>query len=260
MLEYLARLGYACKALIYAIVGSLAVAAAMNRGGRVTDKSGALRFVLGQPFGRAMLLVLGVGLCGYAVWRVLDAIQDPDHLGTELKGLVRRIGHVGRAAVYGALGIESFRLFSGLSGSNGHETQMWTARIMDVPFGAFLVGLLGAIVAAFGVSEIIAAFKGGYSKTLDLSPIPAGWRRTAETISRVGIGARGVIFTVLGVFLVRAAFQNDPTEAQGTRGSMLELADAADGRWILAFVGAGLFAYAIDQAIHARCRRIKPVT
>lgn len=40
---------------------------------------------------------------------------------------------------------------------------------------------------------------------------------------------------------------------------MLELADATDGFWILAFVGAGLLAYAFDQALHARCRRITPV-
>lgn len=260
MLETLARLGYACKSVVYAIVGMLALAAAVNRGGRVTDTSGALRVVLGQPYGRVMLLVLAIGLCGYALWRILDAIHDPDRHGTEFKGLVHRIGHVFRAVVYGALGIESFRLFSGLSGSNGREAQMWTARILDVPLGVVLVGLVGVIVSVFGVSEIIASFKGGYSRTLDLSRIPAGWRRTAEAISSFGIGARGVIITVLGVFLVRAAFQNDPTEAQGTRGSMLELANAAEGRWMLAFIGAGLLAYAIDQAIHARCRRIKPVT
>ncbi|HXG55995.1 MAG TPA: DUF1206 domain-containing protein, partial [Vicinamibacterales bacterium] len=193
------------------------------------------------------------------VWRILDAIQDPDRHGTEWKAIVHRIGHVVRGVVYGALGIESFRLFSGFGGSNGREVQMWTARIMDVPLGGVLIGLVGLGVSVFGVSEVVAGFKGGYSRTLDLSPIPARWRRTAEAISRFGIGARGVIITVLGVLLVRAAFQNDPSEAQGTRGSMLKLADVADGRWILAFIGAGFLAYAIDQAIHARCRRIKPV-
>lgn len=258
-LEPLARLGYASKALIYAIVGYLALAAALERGGRVTDTSGALRVVLQQPFGRFLLIVLAVGLCGYALWRILDAIGDPDRHGTSFKGLVTRIGNAVRALIYGGLGIEAFRLFRGLGGSSRHEAQMWTARFLDFPLGEWLVGLAGLIVAIYGVSELISSFKGGYSNTLDVSPIPPGLRSTAENISRVGIGARGVIITILGIFLVRAALTRDPSEAHGTRESILELANTIPRDWALLFIGVGLLAYAFDQAIHAWCRRIRPV-
>lgn len=259
MIEQVARLGYASKALVYAIVGYLALAAALERGGRVTDTSGALRVVLQQPFGRFLLIVLAVGLCGYALWRVLDAISDPDRHGTSFKGLVTRIGNALRALIYGGLGIEAFSLFRGLGGSNRREAQMWTARFMDMPLGEWLVGLAGLIVAIYGVSEVIASFKGGYSHTLDLSPIPPRFRRAAENISRVGIGARGVIIAILGIFLVRAALTRDPSEAHGTRDSMLELANTVPRDWALLFIGVGLLAYAFDQAIHAWCRRIRPV-
>jgi len=259
MIEPLARLGYASKALVYAIVGYLALAAAFNRGGRVTDTSGALRVVLTQPFGKLLLLVLAVGLCGYAVWRTLDAIRDPDRHGRDFKGLVTRIGNGVRAVIYGGLGYESFRLFRGLRGSNGREAEAWTARFLDLPLGEVLVGLVGVIVVVYGISEVISSLKGGYSDTLDLSPIPPQFRRLSENISRIGIGARGVIIVVLGIFLVRAALQRDPSEAHGTRESILELANVVPGNWALIFVGVGLLAYAFDQAIHARCRRIRPV-
>ena len=215
MLERLARLGYASKALIYAIVGSLAIAAALGRGGRITDTSGALRVILRNPAGRLVLLILAVGLCGYALWRVLDAIRDPDHHGTDVKGLVTRIGNGVRAVIYGGLGIEAFRLFRGLGGSSSGEAQMWTARIMDVPAGVWIVAIGGAIVAVYGVSEIIAGFRGGYSRTLDLSPVASHLRTVAEAISRFGIGARGVIITVLGTFLVRAGLQRRPERGAG---------------------------------------------
>jgi hypothetical protein len=257
MIEQLARLGYAAKALIYAIVGTLAVAAALNRGGRVTDTSGALRVILEHPAGRFLLVILGIGLLGYAAWRILDAIGDPDGHGTDFKGLVTRIGNAVRAVIYGALGFEALKLFHGLGGSSPDEARMWTARIMDIPLGVWLVGLGGAIVAVYGVSEIISSFRGGYSRTLDVSPIPPRLRATAEGISRFGIGARGVIIATLGYFLVHAALERDPSEAHGTRESILEIVNVANGRWILAFIGAGLFAYAVDQAIHARCRRIQ---
>ncbi len=259
MIEPLARLGYASKALIYVIVGGLAAAAAANRGGRVTDTSGALRVILSQPFGQGILIVLAIGLCGYAAWRVLDAFADPDRHGTDFGGLVVRIGNLIRGLIYGALGVEAFRLARGLRGSKGNEAEMWTARIMELPFGEWMVGLAGAIVAVYGLSQLVTALKLKMDKLIDLSAVPSVLRGPAVRISRFGVGARGVIIAVLGVFLVRAAITHNPTEAHGTRESVLEIANAVQGRWLLAAMAAGLVAYGIDQALHARCRRISPV-
>jgi hypothetical protein len=66
-----------------------------------------------------------------------------------------------------------------------------------------------------------------------------------------------VIIVVAGIFLVRAAIQNDPGEARGTRDSMIELAGVFEGRWLLTALAVGLIAYSVDQALHARCRRIR---
>lgn len=260
MIEPLARLGYASKALIYVIVGGLAAAAAANRGGGVTDTSGALRVILSQPFGQLLLIVLGVGLCGYAVWRFLDAWRDPDRHGTDFHGLVTRIGNVVRGLVYGALGIEAFRLARGLRGSRGNEAEAWTAKIMDLPLGEWIVAIAGCIIVVFGISEVISALKLQISRQIDLTPVPRALRGATIKISRFGVGARGAILAVLGVFLVRAAIRHDPSQVHNTRESALEIANAVPGRWLLAAIAAGLIAYGIDQALHARCRRITPVT
>lgn len=259
MIESLARLGYASKAVIYAIVGGLAIAAALNRGGRITDTSGALRVILSQPFGQFLLLVLGVGLCGYAIWRFLDALMDPDRRGRAFGGLVIRIGNVIRGLVYGALGLEAFRLARGLRGSNGREAEMWTARIMEWPLGEWLLGLAGLIVAIYGVSQLIDSIRIHVEDTIDLSGIPRDWRIPLARISRFGVGARGVIIAVLGVFLVRAAIEHNPSAAAGTRESVIEIANAVQGRWLLTAIALGLLAYGVDQALHARCRRIRPL-
>jgi hypothetical protein len=260
MIESLARLGYASKAFIYAIVGGLAAAAALNQGGRVTDTSGALRVILEQPFGSFLLILLAVGLCGYAAWRVLDAVRDPEHKGTDTAGLLKRGGSMIRGLIYGGLGLEAFRLVRGRAGASGGEAELWTARIMDLPFGPWLVGIAGAAIAAYGVHEVIGAIRHRLDKDLDLSPLPRSIRSAATRVSRLGVGARGVIAAVLGGFLVRAALQRDPSEAHGTREAVLEIANTFQGRWLLAAIAAGLIAYGIDQAIHARCRRIRAVT
>ena len=260
MIESLARLGYASKALIYAIVGGLAIAAALNRGGRITDTSGALRVILSQPFGQFILLVLGVGLCGYSAWRFLDAWQDPDRRGRDFGGLVVRIGNVVRGIAYGALGLEAFRLARGLRGSNGREAELWTARILEWPLGEWLIGLVGLIVAIYGISQLIAAIRVHVDDTIDLSALPRDWRVPLARISRFGVGSRGIIIAVLGFFLTRAALSHDAGEAVGTRGSVIEIANAVQGRWLLIAIAVGLFAYGVDQALHAKCRRIRPVT
>lgn len=63
----LARLGYASKGILYLVVGVLAGKAALGAG-RVTDTKGALRNLHAQPFGQVLLLVLALGLAGYAIW------------------------------------------------------------------------------------------------------------------------------------------------------------------------------------------------
>jgi hypothetical protein len=255
----LARLGYASKAFIYATMGLLAAAAALNRGGRVTDTRGALPVILAHPFGNAVLVVLAIGLCGYCLWRVLDAFFDPDRRGTSFKGLAFRIGGVIRALIYGGVGVEAFRLAKGLRASGGGDASIksWTARIMDLPLGPWLIAIAGAIIAAYGVSEIVAAIKDDEDEKKDMSSVDTPTRAILCRIARFGVAARALIIVVLGIFLVRAALRHDPSEAEGVRGSLLELVGAVHGRWLLALMAAGLIAYGLDQALHARYRRIR---
>lgn len=259
MLERLARLGYASKALIYLIVGGLAGTAALGAGGRVTDTSGALLTVLSQPFGPFVLLVLSIGLLGYATWRVLDAIRDPEHQGHDFPAVLIRIGKVFRAAIYGALGVEALRLARGLRKSSGQQAELWAARVMTWPLGEWLLGITGLIVAAYGVSQVVKAIRGRTDDDIDLSAMSRAARKAAINISRFGIAARGVIVVVLGVFLVRGAWQGRASEVADTRESVIELAAVLPGRSMLAAIALGLMAYGFDQALRSRFRRITPV-
>jgi hypothetical protein len=259
MLEPAARLGYASKAVIYGIIGVLAVLTAVNRGGFITDTSGALRLVLTRPFGRALLLVLAVGLCGYAVWRLLDAVMDPDRDGTSPTGALNRIGHAVRGCVYGGLGLEAFRMVRGRRGSNGDLIELWTARVLDWPLGELVVAVAGAALASYGAMELVRVLRGQDDPKVDWSAISRDTRSVLRKVSRFGVGIRAGLLMTLGAFLVRAALTHDPDQAAGPRESLLRLGGLFEGRWFLAVVAAGLVAYAIDQAVHAYCRRIRRV-
>ena len=63
----LVRLGYFAKGVIYTLIGVLAMRVAFGMsGGRLTDPSGVLLQIVGQPFGRALLTALGIGIVAYA--------------------------------------------------------------------------------------------------------------------------------------------------------------------------------------------------
>jgi hypothetical protein len=75
--ERLARLGYTAKGIVYAIIGVLAVKAALGTGGKTTDQKGALGEIATQPFGKFLLVLMALGLIGYVIWRFVEAVQDP---------------------------------------------------------------------------------------------------------------------------------------------------------------------------------------
>ena len=61
---WLARMGFLVKGALYMVIGTLALQVAAKAGGRVTGTRGTLTTVLGQPFGRTLLLVAAMGLLG----------------------------------------------------------------------------------------------------------------------------------------------------------------------------------------------------
>jgi hypothetical protein len=70
----------------------------------------------------------------------------------------------------------------------------------------------------------------------------------------VGHLARGVVFGLIGVFLVRAAWQYDPEEAIGLDGALAKVLRADYGDTLLGLVAAGLAAYGVYCFAEARYR------
>jgi hypothetical protein len=255
-IERLARVGYAAKAVLYATIGILAAQAALGEGGRTTDTGGALRELLQAPYGRAMLVVVAVGLLGYSFWLFVRAATDAEHRGDGAKGIALRVGDVIRGLAHGALGLAALRLARGDGGGGqGDGAREWAGRAMDAPFGEGLVWLAAAGVAGYGLYQLYRSWHAKLGRRLPLSELPAGTARWVVGVSRFGIAARGIVFCLIAYFLARAAAQHDPSQAGGLRESLGALAGV--GRWPLAVVALGLVAYGVYELVNARYRRIQ---
>jgi hypothetical protein len=71
--EWLARAGLVARGAIYGIIGVLALEMAFGAGGKTTNQSGALGELAKQPGGKILLVLMAIGLFGYAFWRLLRA-------------------------------------------------------------------------------------------------------------------------------------------------------------------------------------------
>ena len=81
-------------------------------------------------------------------------------------------------------------------------------------------------------------------------------RKFVIFLGRFGYGALGVVFTIVGFFLIVAAIQFNPQKAKGLDTALRELLRLPFGPLLLGIVALGLIAYGVYSFAEARYRRV----
>jgi hypothetical protein len=254
MIERLARLGYLSIGTVYIIVGLLAVMAGLGRRGSAGSQKTALQFIVHQPFGGVALGIIAIGLVGYMLWRLISAVTDSEHRGTDAKGIALRVTGAIRGLIYGGFAVSVIQLMRhrGSGADSDTKARHWSGVAMDKPLGRWALAAAGLAVVIYGAYQLYKAWDAKLSKRIHLGEMDAPVRRKVVAVSRFGIGARGVVFFVIGGSLVLAAVRQNPNAARGTSGALQELPDP-----VLVVVGVGLAAYGMYAWVNARYRSIK---
>ena len=257
-IENLARCGYAAKGLVYGIIGILALQSALGAGGQTTDTKGALFMVAQQSWGRSLLVVLGIGLFGYALWRIVMGIWDSEAKGNDFKGIAMRIGYGLSGLAYGGLALTAFQLVAGAqSQQSGHTMRYdWTARALAQPLGRFLIVAVGLIVIGIALSALYTAYSAKFREHLKSGSMSATEMTWVTRAGRAGYSARGIVFLLIGWFFIRAALQSDAKETGGLDQALTTLAHQPYGPWLLGVVALGLIAYGLYGWCEAFYRRV----
>ncbi len=240
------RAGYAAKGVVYAVVGFLAAQAALGQGGKTTGSKGAIQEIGQQPFGQVLLVLVGVGLACYALWRFLSAFVDAEGKGSDAKGIAVRVGYFVAALIHVGLSVAAFSAMGGDGGSDGERSaQSMTARAMSVPFGQWLVIGAGIAMGLAGIGQWLQMAKGTYRQRFALDGAAVAQRLWIERAAKLGLAARGVVFLLIGFFLVQAGWQADSSEAKGLGGALSTLAQQPYGPWLLGVTALGLICFGI---------------
>jgi Domain of Unknown Function (DUF1206) len=253
--ERLGRIGLATKGVSFVLVGVLALLVAAGAGGRPTDREGALRLISEQSYGALILIALALGFGSYAVWRFAQAFLDRDDDGNDLEGFAKRAGCAVKGVLYLVLAAISIGLLTRPRGESASEPE-WTHRVLQWPAGTWLVGAFGVGLIGYGLWNGYRSLTGKYRKDMKTHEMERPVRKGMEVVGSAGHIVRMVLFGLVGVFLVRAAYQYDPSEAIGIDGALTKLAQQPYGPWWLGAAAAGLIAYGIFALIQARYRDV----
>ena len=257
-LLWLARAGFAARGVSYVLIGVLAVQIGLGSGGKEADRSGALHAIAAQPGGAAMLWLLAAGFAGMALWRFAEAAYG--QAGPGGHGAGKRMMSLARGVFYAFVcaGVVSFVSGNGGPASSNSQSRDLTARLMSHSGGRWLVLLIGLGVAGAGIAMAVGGVRRTFRKQLRLAEMSARARKVVEALGVTGTTARGIVFAVVGVFLVVAAVTFDPGKAQGLDGALRKLATTPLGPWLLVAIALGLVTFGMYSWCEARWRKIQP--
>jgi Domain of Unknown Function (DUF1206) len=256
--EILERLGYAVRGALYAAMGILALRIVLGvAGGQATDLTGALVYLISNPFGKLVLIVAVIGLAAYSLWGFIRAIYDPLHRGSDKSGYLARLGFVSSAISYAAIVIFGLKLLTGSGGAAaGDSTQQTVASVLTHPAGGPLTILLGLIVIGVAIGQFIESYRATFQRDLKGAEMSPATRTLVIRLGRFGMFSRGVIFLVIGWFVVQAGIHHDPAQAQGFGGAFVFLLAQPFGRIVLGIVALGFVALGLHSFACARWIRL----
>jgi hypothetical protein len=251
--EWLARAGFAARGIVYVIIGILAIKLALGSGGTSPNQQGALRAIAAQPFGKVLLILIAIGLGGYSLWRLTRSLLGHGPEGSD-SGFDRVAAFASGVVYAGLCAIAVKILFGSNSGSGG--ARKTTAGVFGWPAGTWLVAIAGVVLIGVGLYQGYRGISRDFlhdSKTEQMGPRTRRWVKWIGTIGHL---ARMLVFCLVGVFLVDAAIDYNPSKAVGLDGALAKVDHASYGPLLLSLVAAGLIAFGVYSLSDARYRRI----
>ena len=253
--EILGRIGHFARGVVYFVVGLLAFKLAIGTGGELAGAQDAIREIGRQPFGQVLLIITALGLLAYAGWRWVQAAKDTEGLGTDFKGVAKRLGFAGSGVVHAFLGVfAAFQAFgSEMSSGQSDSGADW---LLTNTSGQFLLGIAGIVTIGVGCFIVHKGVKSKFMSRYDFTAMSENMRKTALWAGRIGLITRGVAFAIIGGFLISSAwFGSSRDEISGLDDALAFIMTQPYGTVLLAITGVGFMCYAVHTSMMGWFRR-----
>lgn len=252
----LARAGMAGSGVLYVTVAVLAATVAVDGRGSTTDSQGALRTLAQEQLGSALLVVLAIGFAGYALWRFAVAALGEKLEAAEDLNALKRIWYVARGGFFAYLSGATIAVLTGSRGEDRREEARASAEVLSWPGGRWIVLAAGLGVVAYAAGAGYRGVTRGFEDDLKQGQLSGDSRRWVLRLGTAGYLAKATVFALIGIFLLRTAWQHDPQESKGLDGALAEIAQRPYGNALLGLTAAGLLCWGLFRFAQARYRKV----
>ncbi len=256
----IARFGFYAKALVFIVVGALAIMLSVGSPeGRIADPAGALAVIAQKTFGTVLLILFSIGAVGHGIWNLLRGIADVDDAGGNWLGILKRSIAVLLGIFYVGLALTAvqFVLSSRVTDTSSQAEETFAAILLAIPvLGAALLFLIGLGVIGAGFHECYSGVSGRFRDSYRLWEITGPHLAFITVLGVLSFVARAIIMIIMGYYFVAAALWNRLDGAIGIDASLYALAQSPYGRVFLFAAAVGLFAHGVLAVYEAKYRRI----
>lgn len=244
--SWLVRTGFAARGITYILLGYIALS---TRGEAKGGGSAVYDYIQEVPFGTPILWVMTVGLLAYVAFRLMCAISDLQHRGTDTTAIFKRIGDAASAVAHLFLAYACYQFATGEKrSSEGEGGQEMAGSILAMELGWIVIGVIGL---GFLVGALMQA-KTAYTAHF-MNRISARAPHLIEPVGRAGHAARAVVFLLIGWSMIKGAWAESENRVQGLGEAILSLRDMGT---LYTLVALGLILFGIFSLFIARYRII----
>ena len=249
MIQKIRKYGFYTKGLVYLILGILTLLAALNLGGKVSDKNSVIVFLENQIFGKFLLLIVGLGFISYAFWRFYKSYTVLKKNKEKTKYFLC-IDYFTRGIVYGSLAISVlYKVIN--QPKDGVSKKSLAQKILSMDNGQLILYLIALIILISALNQFYIVYKKSFLKDIEKNKNIKSYDFLKKS-GKFGIVSRGISFLIFAYFIFKASQENNANQVRGTQGMFSYLHGLSFGNILMAIMALGFISYGIFQYFYGR--------
>jgi len=129
------------------------------------------------------------------------------------------------------------------SGAQSIQMKNIISTIFLMPFGKWIVGIIGIIFLGYGLSQLYKGLRHNFEEKIKHYTLTPKQVKVIKIMGRFGTIARAIVFTLIGIFLLFAAYHASSHRVKGIDDVLLIILNQPYGPWLLGIVAVGLIAF-----------------
>ena len=243
------RVGMVAYGIVHLTIAWLGIQLALGDHSGSASRNGALKQLAQQPFGKVVVWVVAVGMFLLVLWKLLEAFIDFT-LEDGATKVAKPATNVFKAIVYGTLGVSAVHVATGSKSKS--RTTDYTAKLMDQPFGRWLVGLVGLAIIGYGVHLAYRGWSEKFLEHLDPEGRSGDSGRAYQLFGKLGYIAKGIAIGVIGVLFGYAAIDHNAKKSGGLDQALHKILQQPFGPVLLFAISVGIGCYGLFCFARAR--------